>query len=1376
MNLFNCATKPGLRKITQALVVSAALFSNAWAAESIVIPTSVTLAPDSGPVRFGNALALTDGSGLTGGVAYLNGDPIPANWNTVDLHGSGAGDDWLTVITKNGDKLAVEFTLQDYVNLNGVVLWNYNASGGWTSRGVNSLSIYISTDGGSNWFLAETIAPEDALGQATEAAQEFRFSGAYRANAIKIVGNAASGTNAAIDEILFLQDDSVVAAPRDKIIVPASVALSPESAPIRNGAVEAIIDGSGLTGGVPYTDGDPVPGSWDTVNKHGSGSGTKWVEVYRKVDNVLTEGLVAEFALNDLRNVGGMVLWNYNAGGGMAKRGVDSVDIYTSDDAGANWTFAETLLPVDANGSTPDPAQQLEFVNGPYLANAMKIVGKSTSDNHALDELLFIEDTSIKVHATRPTPINRNSTFVTTSNLTWTAPEEARIAVIDNYDVYLGTNPNITENPVQTVTNANLPVTLSEGENYYWRVDTRVTRTDGTQELLEGELWEFRTLPAHTTLNLDPDPSWFVGNTTAGEWLEFQDVFFAEGGYRFTGHFGAIQPGKRVSLSIGGQTLGTVEVPATTSYENFELVHLGHTVLAEGHYDVRLTFETGDVSADMVYVRKSVDTTASVVDDDIASPLPSTVDGTAVSPIFSNGGEKKYPFCKDGYSTEQCQAWYKQAIYTTMLSDDNLYAKIDEHVASRLDFGWLHGKFTKDTDDWGYDRDYVPENGDSSANKNKRMFEVLAQHPYADFIKFGYFVDNLVYGKTYENNTGLLAEWGAPDFQQWIWDNWTKPWFDTVPADKLYLKDGHVYINFWTANCFACKDKPGISDFMIDLKARIKAEYGYDTRIIVAKSFVDKDPDVLPHVYARQNWFTWYNDVNVTHSKLNGVTSSFATNGRKLPITTIWESDWDPVSNTGTRKNLQYDDDGNYVSTHTNGVADYRAGLAYADSIGSEWMLLEAWGNKQEGTAWFRTDHQDNYYLNEFINITREFADKATSAILLQAEAADHYYDSTPGNAGKAYRYHWHAGSDTDLDIFRPRRKIHGFAVHPNPPSNLVQIAGGNTDIWGLDNSGLPYATEMDGNEIWNSATRNDLVFDQIELGKSAWGIVGSDVYRAGLSTGFKPWTSGTWKVIATGVNFTQLSLNIMPKQVWAVDANGDVWKGHQDDGNFAQVTGVTLTDIAAGEYFVWGIDTQGNLVQRDIQQSTAWQTMPNPLGFVELKAGSGEIWGLTVTGALYRNSESGAGIWELVASNVQSFAPAREFIWLLKVDGSVEWSKISGFEETINPDIDGDGVLNAADACPTQMVSGNIMIQGRDTGIADRVDASGCSLSNQIVANFETAALSGSKPQMLGALLPQLQVMVRAREITMQEWFQLRVSALLYALPLKNKPNANAR
>ena len=114
---------------------------------------------------------------------------------------------------------------------------------------------------------------------------------------------------------------------------------------------------------------------------------------------------------------------------------------------------------------------------------------------------------TVKGAATDPSPLSDKVDSESTSQISWAAPVDDDIDTIDGYDVYFGTiaDPNITDNPMSFTADTFLPVSLNFGTTYFWRVDTHITWTNATSDIVTGFTWQFTTLPDDKTPVVDGD-------------------------------------------------------------------------------------------------------------------------------------------------------------------------------------------------------------------------------------------------------------------------------------------------------------------------------------------------------------------------------------------------------------------------------------------------------------------------------------------------------------------------------------------------------------------------------------------------------------------------------------------------------------------------------------------------------------------------------------------------------------------------------------------------------------------------------------------------------------------------------------------------------
>jgi hypothetical protein len=156
--------------------------------------------------------------------------------------------------------------------------------------------------------------------------------------------------------------------------------------------------------------------------------------------------------------------------------------------------------------------------------------------------------------------------------------------------------PNLYLNIIRDYADPGVPTLRFEAE-----------AADGFSDLTAGN-----TGGAYRDGDLDVGPlpgghGWFVGWTDPGEWLEFLEVGLRCGGYRFTARYATPVEGVSAHLEINGVSLGSIALPATGSWDSYQLAHLGATALADGRHSFRMVFDTGSVNLDWFFLRRASD-------------------------------------------------------------------------------------------------------------------------------------------------------------------------------------------------------------------------------------------------------------------------------------------------------------------------------------------------------------------------------------------------------------------------------------------------------------------------------------------------------------------------------------------------------------------------------------------------------------------------------------------------------------------------------------------------------------------------------------------------------------------------------------------------
>ena len=130
----------------------------------------------------------------------------------------------------------------------------------------------------------------------------------------------------------------------------------------------------------------------------------------------------------------------------------------------------------------------------------------------------------------------------------------------------------------------------AEGADAY--NDTTVGNTGGAWRRF-GDL-DIRTLGTN---------GWAVTTTAAGEWIEFKEINFSAGNYRFPIRYSALA-NRTVRLLIDGVALPDVVLPATGGTNSFDTFYLGSAAVAHGIHTLRIYFVDGGVDVDWMFVRK----------------------------------------------------------------------------------------------------------------------------------------------------------------------------------------------------------------------------------------------------------------------------------------------------------------------------------------------------------------------------------------------------------------------------------------------------------------------------------------------------------------------------------------------------------------------------------------------------------------------------------------------------------------------------------------------------------------------------------------------------------------------------------------------------
>ena len=816
--------------------------------------------------------------------------------------------------------------------------------------------------------------------------------------------------------------------------------------------------------------------------------------------------------------------------------------------------------------------------------------------------------------------------------------------------------------------------------------------------------------------------NWYVGDTEAGEWIKHKKIWIAEGDYRFTTRAVAPEAGKTIALALNEEILFSgVEIPAD-ELGKFQLAHIGSAHIEAGYYDVKLIFETGDVNCDMIFIKKDAQTDPIVLDTDIdyqlnhndgmhIAPIAGASHSTSVLAKYGDPGDNIAYFYQadpgngEVYTREQVMQWNKQGIYTYHLeySQDAMDILVQELAESKVDFIWAHGRGEPDNVNQITDRAFRNGAGGMPCRGLSVLVDAIKRNPYAkDNLKVAYFFDSAASftsaGLTQFYNGSL--DYRNEDFRKFMWEFAVKKWYSTIPGELLFTlpdKAGKgrtiVPMQWWTAGFnvtwgsrgLQLTGAEGIAGFFEYMEEKMMEEFGLTVAWILDNSFFERGGDAVRNMaWGTQAWFIWGREITDIRS-FGDKKFAFALNGGRTPIYESVRTDWDPYTEEGTflgdfnkRRSKGYHN----PAIDAQGEPVIREVYEKGTEQNAEWLVLESWFDWYEGSTWYRSGHREYAYPNQHLNLAREFADKETTSILLEAESCDEYYDKSKGNTGGAYRLDWYKASEfkkdywdanleVDLDIFRPLHQLSEItpqyvaADERNLPFNSI-VAGFN-DVWAIrESNNLMYANEVDGYPLvaWQSLSNNNYLQKVALGGLSAWGIASNtgNIVRTSLPSGQKSHVNNSWTRVEGDMKIVDLDAN--NAMIWAVDENANIYYC-----NFAatrpwvQVEG-KLTSIAVDELFGWGFAPDGNLKRFSLQSKTDWKTIANPHQLTKLSANCEEVWGINDKKEVYRINSSGVGNWELVATGYKDVSVGSNFVWFLDLEGRPHKCLLTSFTE----------------------------------------------------------------------------------------------------------------
>ncbi len=333
---------------------------------------------------------------------------------------------------------------------------------------------------------------------------------------------------------------------------------------------------------------------------------------------------------------------------------------------------------------------------------------------------------------------------------------------------------------------------------------------------------------------------------------------------------------------------------------------------------------------------------------------------------------------------------------------------VDELLSSRVDVVMAHGRGCYDPDA-GTDG-----NGNMCPRLLSELVAAIDRAGARDVMRLGMFDDTGAYQGARNHVDGLPGDTrfdlGDPTSWRFFWDHNMRIWFDTIPPDLWARLDGQPIVAFWSLSSYFFQNQEGNASLLLqDLRARFQDRYGEDPLFIVDTTWASEDSTLTEDDAEGVNDWFGPPDNHYTYRDWNGDIWGAGVPGFRDP---------DTLPGCGVACREVGREDGQGLHDMLDAGRDAR------------FILLEGWTDIAESAGYYRSASWR--YPNQYIGIVREHADPAVPTLRLHAEAADRFFDQSPGNLGDAdYR-------EGDLDTGRLADGT-GFFVGWNDAGDWVE-------------------------------------------------------------------------------------------------------------------------------------------------------------------------------------------------------------------------------------------------------------------------------------------------------------------------------------------------
>jgi hypothetical protein len=229
----------------------------------------------------------------------------------------------------------------------------------------------------------------------------------------------------------------------------------------------------------------------------------------------------------------------------------------------------------------------------------------------------------------------------------------------------------------------------------------------------------------------------------------------------------------------------------------------------------------------------------------------------------------------------------------------------------------------------------------------------------------------------------------SSDWTSVVWARTIQPWFDTIPATHLFAPGNGPLVQFGALPSTGFLNASGNLNAMLNAVAKLfTAAYGGSLSYVLDQTWFLADASLAnnPLVFGESPWL-------VPSAGSYGL-STF--NGKTLGTV---------VPGFGTPAIPRHT-----LDSYHNPVTTLFTGLSNTP-LNTQFAVLQGFTDFADSAGFYRSNATDWNTPNEFLNLVRRFDDPRTRTVRLEAEGADRYSDTTPGNSGAAFR------RSGDLDV-----------------------------------------------------------------------------------------------------------------------------------------------------------------------------------------------------------------------------------------------------------------------------------------------------------------------------------------------------------------------